>query len=44
MILDLLYFYENFIDTLPETYKEFVFKINEVFPYIIDTKVLAKNL
>ncbi|KAL4476151.1 hypothetical protein ABPG74_009884 [Tetrahymena malaccensis] len=41
---DLFYFYDHFIDSLPNNFIEFVEKVNKYFPYIIDTKVLARKL
>lgn len=42
--LDLFYFYDHFIERLPDTFLEFVVKITDAFPYMIDTKVIAKKL
>ncbi|KAL4499701.1 hypothetical protein ABPG72_017241 [Tetrahymena utriculariae] len=41
---DLFYFFDHFVDVLPNTFVEFVEKVNKYFPYIIDTKVLARKL
>ncbi|KAF4783741.1 hypothetical protein HER10_EVM0013300 [Colletotrichum scovillei] len=39
--MDLLFLYNTFIDDLPDTLDEFRAKIHNLFPYIIDTKLLA---
>ncbi|KAI3540531.1 hypothetical protein CSPX01_08193 [Colletotrichum filicis] len=39
--MDLLFLYSTFIDDLPDTLDEFRAKIHNLFPYIIDTKLLA---
>ncbi|KXH55849.1 hypothetical protein CNYM01_09564 [Colletotrichum nymphaeae SA-01] len=39
--MDLLFLYNTFIDVLPDTFDEFRAKIHNLFPYIIDTKLLA---
>lgn len=44
MGLDMFYFYDHFVDHLPNTFIEFVAKMKEVFPYAVDTKVLAKKI
>ena len=44
MIYDIAYLYNQFIDTLPETYPEFVREWYTRFPYLYDTKVLSSSL
>lgn len=44
MGLDIFYFYDHFVDNLPNTFLEFVAKMKEVFPNTVDTKVLAKKI
>ncbi|KAK1633637.1 ribonuclease H-like domain-containing protein [Colletotrichum phormii] len=39
--MDLLFLYNTFIDDLPDTLGEFRAKIQRLFPYVIDTKLLA---
>ncbi|TKW53453.1 Poly(A)-specific ribonuclease PARN, partial [Colletotrichum tanaceti] len=39
--MDLLFLYNTFVDDLPATLDEFLAKIHELFPYILDTKLLA---
>ncbi|KAK7446173.1 hypothetical protein Landi51_07671 [Colletotrichum acutatum] len=41
--MDLLFLYNTFIDDLPDTLDEFRVKIHKLFPFIIDTKLLAIN-
>lgn len=38
---DLLFLYQTFIDDLPDTSEEFFAKVHELFPSILDTKVMA---
>lgn len=40
---DWLYVYNQFIDKLPETYKEFIQTWSDIFPRTFDNKVLAFN-
>lgn len=42
--LDLGLIYHSFIAKLPQHYPEFSDKINELFPYIFDTKVISRRL
>ena len=42
--LDIGLIYQAFIDELPETYEEFTFKLNKLFPYFFDTKVISRRL
>ncbi|KAK2031804.1 ribonuclease CAF1 [Colletotrichum zoysiae] len=39
--MDLLFLYNTFIDDLPDTLDDFLAEIHELFPLIIDTKLLA---
>lgn len=39
--LDLLFLYNTFFDDLPAGLDDFLVKIHELFPYILDTKLLA---
>ncbi|OHE91221.1 hypothetical protein CORC01_13498 [Colletotrichum orchidophilum] len=39
--MDLLFLYNTFIDDLPDTWEDFSAKIHELFPSILDTKLLA---
>ncbi|KAK1676686.1 hypothetical protein BDP55DRAFT_741120 [Colletotrichum godetiae] len=39
--MDLLFLYNTFIDDLPDTLDEFRAKIHKLFPYVIDTKLVA---
>ncbi|CDW88814.1 caf1 family ribonuclease containing protein [Stylonychia lemnae] len=41
MIYDIAYLYNQFIDTLPAKYSDFIAHWNELFPLIYDTKVLS---
>ena len=43
-ILDILFFYDCFIDELPESFPEFVKSINNYFPKLYDTKFIARKL
>ncbi|TQN73348.1 Poly(A)-specific ribonuclease PARN [Colletotrichum shisoi] len=39
--MDLLFLYNTFVDDLPATLDDFLAKIHELFPYILDTKLMA---
>ncbi|KXH34523.1 hypothetical protein CSIM01_00434 [Colletotrichum simmondsii] len=39
--MDLLFLYNTFIDDLPDSFLEFLVNIHELFPRIVDTKLLA---
>lgn len=38
---DMMYFYNQFIEPLPKTYLEFIYKWNSFFPLTYDSKVCA---
>lgn len=38
---DIIYFYNQFVGPLPETYEEFIKQWHQRFPRIFDTKVLS---
>lgn len=38
---DIIYFYNQFVGPLPETYQEFIKQWHQKFPRIFDTKVLS---
>lgn len=42
-ILDLLFIYDSFIAELPNNYVDFVKEINNFFPCVLDTKLIAKS-
>lgn len=39
--LDLIYLYETFLGTLPDTVEDFTANLHEAFPLIVDTKYMA---
>lgn len=41
LIYDILYFYNQFIDKLPDTYMEFISIWNKLFSITYDNKILA---
>lgn len=41
VFIDLIYFYSSFLGQLPNKVEDFVHRIHEIFPTIIDTKYLA---
>ena len=43
MLLDLLHTLNHFVSPLPEEYSEFKALLAEVFPRLIDTKLMASN-
>ncbi|KAF4553395.1 CAF1 family ribonuclease-like protein [Elsinoe fawcettii] len=43
MFLDLVYLYQTFIGHLPEKVEDFAYKINELFPIVVDTKYVATH-
>ena len=42
--LDIGLIFHTFIDELPPLYEEFCAVINDLFPYIFDTKVLSRRI
>lgn len=44
MSLDILYIYNNFIEELPNSYLEFLQKVNTYLPHLFDNKVLSTQL
>ena len=44
MFLDLLFFYEQFIDNLPDHLEDFLQQMNRLFPSVYDTKCIATSL
>jgi hypothetical protein len=43
LMLDLCFVYHNFYRSLPKKYTEFKANVHEIFPLIIDTKLVAQN-
>jgi poly(A)-specific ribonuclease len=43
LFTDLIYFYQCFIGTLPDTVEEFRARIHDLFPIIVDTKYMATH-
>ncbi|XP_067936181.1 poly(A)-specific ribonuclease PARN-like [Watersipora subatra] len=43
MLLDLMYFVSQFMAELPETYEEFKAMVTELFPRLLDTKVISST-
>jgi hypothetical protein len=41
LMYDMLYFYNQFVDVLPKTYKDFIYEWSKIFPQTFDTKVFA---
>jgi len=41
MMYDVIYFYNQFVGPLPETYAQFIILWHSLFPSIFDTKVLS---
>lgn len=41
---DILFFYNQFIEPLPASYKRFKCNLNELFPYIYDNKLISNKL
>ncbi|KAK2003679.1 hypothetical protein LX36DRAFT_706938 [Colletotrichum falcatum] len=39
--MDLLFLYNTFIDDLPDSLDDFLAEVHELFPFVIDTKLLA---
>ncbi|XP_059886460.1 poly(A)-specific ribonuclease PNLDC1 isoform X1 [Delphinus delphis] len=44
MMMDLLHLHEKFFRPLPESYEEFKVNIHNLFPVLIDTKSVAKDI
>eukprot|EP00347_Sterkiella_histriomuscorum_P012938 403366643 len=44
MMLDIMFLYQQFIDDLPLTLREFIVKFQEKFPAIYDTKAISQNM
>jgi len=42
--LDIGLIYQTFIADLPETYDEFCYHLNQMFPFLFDTKVISRRI
>lgn len=41
MVLDLMYMYEKFYESLPDDVNKFKTNLNELFPIVYDTKYIS---
>ena len=44
LFLDMLFFYQQFIDDLPDSFEEFITSFQSYFPTIYDTKCIGTTL